>query len=95
MPRQVKKSTTTIKGKSKNHKGKSYKKPKVTRSKPKKARGGGHTHKVSFNLRKNHVEKYYCPDLVNESFEDESPQIDLDSIEDFPEISLNDLLSTV
>jgi len=96
MPRQNKKNSTKPK------KGKSCKKPKhKTKDKAvKKVTRGGHTQKVSFNLRKNHVEKYYCPDL---SIEDESPSlaggstggsIDLNSIQEFPEIPLTDLLNS-
>jgi hypothetical protein len=73
--------------------GKSYKKPKSS----KVNMVGGQTHKVSFNLRKNHVEKFYCPNLSSsESAENNQKSIiNLDFIEDFPEIPLNDLLGTL
>jgi hypothetical protein len=71
--------------------GKSYKKPKTSKHTNNTNMIGGHTHKVSFNFKKNHVEKFYCPNLPDQ----EKSSIDLNSIEDFPEIPLNDLLNTL
>lgn len=76
----------------KPRKGKSCKKLKTkvkpVQTKPVKISGGS-TQKVSFNLRKNHVQKYYCPDLVTET----PDSVDLNSIQEFPEIPLTDLLN--
>ncbi len=69
---------------------KSHKKPKIHKDNKNTNIIGGHTHKVSFNLKKNHVENFYCPNLQ----EQDKSTIDLNSIEDFPEIPLNDLLNT-
>uniref|UniRef100_A0A6C0ED66 Uncharacterized protein n=1 Tax=viral metagenome TaxID=1070528 RepID=A0A6C0ED66_9ZZZZ len=54
----------------------------------------GHTHKVSFNLKKNYVENFYCPNLPSNESDEVVVPINLDSIEDFPEIPLNDLLNS-
>jgi hypothetical protein len=47
--------------------------------------------KVNFNLKNNHIEKFYCPQMVVTKLTKVKP-IDLGSIPDLPEIPLDSLL---
>ena len=49
--------------------------------------------KVSFNLKNNHVEKFYCPQLIVNKL-NKPQQIDLELIPDLPEIPLDSLIGT-
>ena len=49
--------------------------------------------KVSFNLKNNHVEKFYCPQLIVNKL-NKPQEIDLELIPDLPEIPLDSLIGT-
>ena len=48
---------------------------------------------VNFNLKKNFVEKFYCPEMAIANLTKSDP-IDLGSIQDLPEIPLDSLFGT-
>ncbi len=49
---------------------------------------------VNFNLKKNFVEKFYCPEMAIANLTKSDP-IDLGSIQDLPEIPLDSLFGTL
>ncbi len=51
----------------------------------------GSEQKVIFKLKKNQVDKFYCPELVKAKLTKSGP-IDLESIPELPDISEKDLL---
>lgn len=61
--------------------------------------GGGKTQKaVSFHIKKNHVEKFYCPTLAKQEIEDKiekNTKINSDGTEELPSVLWNDLLLKV